>query len=80
LPVLQHLFTLYPRPLKSLLSLFSLKPSALSSSKTLPTLQLLSLLAYYPLEHLSWLATKGVVPLAPVSIGTATLWSVRFWA
>ncbi|GFZ50830.1 hypothetical protein JCM24511_08588 [Saitozyma sp. JCM 24511] len=80
LPVLQGLFTLYPNPLRSLLSIFSLKPSALASGKTLPTLQLLALLAYYPLEHLSWLATKGVVPLAPASIGAATLWSVRFWA
>jgi hypothetical protein len=78
--VLRDIFTLYPRPFAALISLFSLKSTSLSSPKTLPTIQLLSLLAYYPLEHLSWLASKGVVPMAPAAIVTATLWSVRFWA
>ncbi|WWD19171.1 hypothetical protein CI109_103629 [Kwoniella shandongensis] len=82
LPILQWLFVLHPKPLASLRSFFlSLGSSKASQSeKALPTLQILSLLAYYPLEHISWLASKGVVPLTPSRLNTTMLWSVRFWA
>ncbi|ORY35488.1 hypothetical protein BCR39DRAFT_461593 [Naematelia encephala] len=82
LPILQWLLALHPKPLSSLRRLLTLSmpASALHSPKTLPTLQILTLLCYYPLEHLSWLASKGVVPLTPQGAGLASLWSVRFWA
>ncbi|KAK8854683.1 hypothetical protein IAR55_003422 [Kwoniella newhampshirensis] len=82
LPIIQWLLGLHPRPLASLRSfLLSLGNSkGFQSEKTLPTLQALSLLAYYPLEHISWLASKGVVPLTPASLNMTALWSVRFWA
>jgi hypothetical protein len=59
---------LYPDPVKSILF------------APLPTLQVLSLLCYYPLEHLAWLASKGVVQMTPQGITRASIWSVRFWA
>ena len=76
------LLSLHPKPLASLRSLlsFSHASTALSSAKTLPTLQVLSLLMYYPLEHLAWLGSKGVVPISLQNMGMAQLWSVRFWA
>ncbi|WVF67564.1 hypothetical protein IAT40_002322 [Kwoniella sp. CBS 6097] len=84
LPILQWLLAIHPNPLKSLRSLLLSfgSPSSLAqpSEKTLPTLQILSLLAYYPLEHITWLSRKGVVPLSAQRTGLAELWSVRFWA
>ncbi|WVR09493.1 hypothetical protein IAU60_006561 [Kwoniella sp. DSM 27419] len=81
LPVLQGLFALHPSPLSSLKSfLLSLGHGVHPSPKALPTLQVLALLAYYPLEHITWLSRKGVVPLSVQSTGMAELWSVRFWA
>ncbi|WVQ80152.1 hypothetical protein IAT38_002257 [Cryptococcus sp. DSM 104549] len=82
LPILSWLLSLHPKPLVSLRSFASSIASGkvFHSEKTLPTLQAVSLLLYYPLEHLSWLASKGVVPLEPATVGKATLWSVRFWA
>ncbi|KAI5451742.1 hypothetical protein NCC49_001389 [Naganishia albida] len=63
-------------------------PSLLSSSlaKTDPTahiinsLQTLSLLAYYPLENISYLSGKGVFPLPPAREANWSTWSCRFWA
>lgn len=54
--------------------------ASLRSQKSLPTLQALAMLAYYPLEHLSWLGSKGVLPISPLALSKAALWSVRFWA
>ena len=79
-PIIQWLLTLHPRPLASLRSLFSLSKPALPCPKTLATIQALSLLFYYPLEHTAWLAGKGVVRITPAQRGKASLWSVRFWA
>ncbi|WVQ72115.1 hypothetical protein IAR50_001660 [Cryptococcus sp. DSM 104548] len=82
LPVLQWLLTLHPNPLSSLSTLLTPNglTTALQSPKAVSTLQALAILAYYPLEHLSWLASKGVVSMSPEKVGKATLWSVRFWA
>ncbi|WVQ95065.1 hypothetical protein IAU59_002157 [Kwoniella sp. CBS 9459] len=84
LPILQWLLAIHPNPLKSLRSLLLSfgSPSSLAqpSAKTLPTFQILSLLAYYPLEHVTWLSRKGVLPLSAQRTGLAELWSVRFWA
>lgn len=52
----------------------------LGSQKTLPTLQALAILFYYPLEHVSWLGSKGVLPISPLALSKAAIWSVRFWA
>lgn len=69
LPVLGAAMKLFlPDPVKSLV--FS----------PVPSLQVIALLLYYPLEHISWLASKGVIQMSPQGIGRATLWSVRFWA
>jgi hypothetical protein len=51
-----------------------------AKAKPVQTLQLLSLLCYYPLEHAAYLASKGVLPLGAQRAGKASLWSVRFWA
>lgn len=81
LPMIQWLLALHPHPLQALKSLLTFNTSvSLSSPKTLPTLQVLSLLCYYPLEHIAWLASKGVVRISPQATGKAALWSVRFWA
>ncbi|WWC90490.1 uncharacterized protein L201_005426 [Kwoniella dendrophila CBS 6074] len=88
LPIISWLLALHPKPLESinklLYSIISLNSNFITrikeSSKTIPTLQAISLLLYYPLEHLSWLTTKKVVPLSERRRGLAELWSVRFWA
>ncbi|KAK4684409.1 hypothetical protein P7C73_g5772, partial [Tremellales sp. Uapishka_1] len=84
LPIIQWLLALHPNPLLSLKRLLTLQvsPSSLSlrNEKTLSTLQIVSLLCYYPLEHAAWLGSKGVLPLSLTSMGKASLWSVRFWA
>ncbi|CAD6573055.1 MAG: hypothetical protein TREMPRED_000717 [Tremellales sp. Tagirdzhanova-0007] len=82
LPIIQYLFALHPRPLASLASLLNVTHilTYFNGPKTLPTLQIVSLLCYYPLEHLAWLGSKGVIPLSVRGIGIAQLLSVRFWA
>ncbi|WWC93461.1 hypothetical protein V866_000295 [Kwoniella sp. B9012] len=81
LPILTWLLSLHPHPIQSLKSLLqSGHLPSLDSPKTLSTLQAISLLLYYPLEHLTWLGGKGVVPLSEKRMGWTGLWSVRFWA
>ena len=72
------LFKLYPNPLHSLTAL--LRGGQVNRAKLLPTMKILALLGYYPLEHISWLASKGVLPLSPAAAGMSMLWAVRFWA
>ncbi|POY73210.1 hypothetical protein BMF94_3543 [Rhodotorula taiwanensis] len=43
-------------------------------------LQAWSMMAYYPLEHLYYLAGKGVFKISPARIGKIAVWSCRFWA
>ncbi|KAJ8293847.1 hypothetical protein OF846_003107 [Rhodotorula toruloides] len=46
----------------------------------LQKLQAWSMLLYYPLEHLYYLAGKGVFKISPKRIGEIAVWSCRFWA
>ncbi|KAF8655056.1 hypothetical protein AX16_003257 [Volvariella volvacea WC 439] len=83
LPIVQWLVSLErnPQPTRNLLNI--------------ERLQGWSMLAYYPLEHLSYLASHGIIPKAvpsPASLFSSkarplnldpnnlSLWSVRFWA
>ncbi|XAO26054.1 hypothetical protein I312_104888 [Cryptococcus bacillisporus CA1280] len=82
LPIIQWILSLHPKPLAALKS-FLISGNLVQvfgSQKTLPTLQALAMLAYYPLEHVSWLGSKGVLPISPLALSKAALWSVRFWA
>ncbi|BGP41396.1 hypothetical protein JCM10449v2_005374 [Rhodotorula kratochvilovae] len=47
---------------------------------TLQRLQAWSMLLYYPLEHIYYLAGKGIFKISPQRIGTIAIWSCRFWA
>ncbi|KAJ2714849.1 hypothetical protein H4R19_001517 [Coemansia spiralis] len=40
----------------------------------------LSLVCYYPLEHVYWLGAHRIVPLSDSAIEDAGYWSCRFWA
>jgi hypothetical protein len=80
LPILQWLLALHPKPLSALRSLITSPGRSLGSAKTLATVQALSLMVYYPLEHLGWLSGKGIVRMSPTGTGKAILWSVRAWA
>jgi hypothetical protein len=51
-----------------------------SSSRSLTRLQAFSLLAYYPLEHLSYLSSNKIIPLHPRLAAKFSLWSARAWA
>ncbi|TIB66971.1 hypothetical protein E3P77_01898 [Wallemia ichthyophaga] len=42
-------------------------------------LQALSMIIYFPLEHLWYLAHHGVLPLKPATSGKIATWSCRFW-
>jgi len=83
LPIVQWLVSLErsPRPTRRLL--------------TIERLQGWSMLAYYPLEHLSYLCSHGIVPLTVPTISSLfsstpkymtlnpnvlSIWSCRFWA
>lgn len=82
LPIVQWLISLErnPRPTRRLL--------------TIERLQGWSMLAYYPLEHLSYLCSHGIIPLTipTISLFSSTpkymtlnsdvlgMWSCRFWA
>ncbi|GAA5898489.1 hypothetical protein JCM6882_007795 [Rhodosporidiobolus microsporus] len=46
----------------------------------LEKLQAWSMILYYPLEHIYYLAGKGVFKISPKRINTIALWSCRFWA
>ncbi|AAW44574.2 hypothetical protein CNG01910 [Cryptococcus deneoformans JEC21] len=82
LPIIQWILSLHPKPLAALKSLLASGDfmQVFMSQKTLPTLQALAILFYYPLEHVSWLGSKGVLPISPSALSKAALWSVRFWA
>lgn len=84
LPIIQWILALHPRPLSSLKQLLlaphRVAASALESRKTIPTIQALALMVYYPLEHLGWLGGKGIVKMSGQGVGRAVLWSVRAWA
>ncbi|CAH7689111.1 peroxisomal biogenesis factor 11 [Phakopsora pachyrhizi] len=60
----------------------SLRTLPLSTSKTaqIERLQVVSMLIYYPLEHLYFLGLKKVLPVPPKVIGLAALYSCRAWA
>ncbi|KAH6913438.1 hypothetical protein BKA70DRAFT_1384235 [Coprinopsis sp. MPI-PUGE-AT-0042] len=65
-------------------------PPATRTLLTIERLQGWSMLGYYPLEHLSYLLSHGVIPATftlpllrkPVKLdaGKLSLWSTRFWA
>ena len=65
--ILPSVKALYPDPIKSLV----LSP--------IPTIQIIGLLGYYPLEHLVWFARKGIVRMDPKNVSRASIWSVRMW-
>ncbi|BGP17652.1 hypothetical protein JCM10213_001305 [Rhodosporidiobolus nylandii] len=46
----------------------------------LEKLQAWSMLLYYPLEHIYYLAGKGVFKISPQRISSIAVWSCRFWA
>ncbi|KNZ63600.1 hypothetical protein VP01_1121g4 [Puccinia sorghi] len=60
-------------------SLNSLPPSG-SKPVQIERLQVITMLIYYPLEHLYFLASKGIVPLSARLINRAVLYSCRAWA
>ena len=42
--------------------------------------QNLSMIIYYPLEHIYWLAAHNVIPLTEQKTNRIGIWSCRFWA
>jgi hypothetical protein len=55
-------------------------PAFDTTDSAISTLQLITLLCYYPLENLSYLSSKGAIGLSKAREGRWSLWSVRFWA
>ncbi|CAG7852594.1 SubName: Full=Uncharacterized protein {ECO:0000313/EMBL:CCA71460.1} [Serendipita indica DSM 11827] len=47
---------------------------------TIERIQGLSMLAYYPLEHLYYFGSQGILPISKERIGKYSLWSCRAWA
>ncbi|KAK9764698.1 hypothetical protein K7432_007601 [Basidiobolus ranarum] len=43
-------------------------------------LQNLSMVLYYPLEHVYWLAAHQIIPVSTAKNNKISLWSCRFWA
>ncbi|KAJ9059614.1 hypothetical protein DSO57_1000573 [Entomophthora muscae] len=57
----------------------SFGPKKISGVTLIMKLQLISMLIYYPLEHIYWLGAQGILPAKPKTIGTAAVWSCRAW-
>lgn len=76
------LLQLHPRPLEALLSLLRrpLQALNLSDARVFSTYRVLLLIVFYVGEHVSWLGNKGVLPLAPETIGRVASISIRSWA
>ncbi|PVG04223.1 hypothetical protein CPB86DRAFT_721925 [Serendipita vermifera] len=68
LPILQWLISLErtPPPTRRLL--------------TIERIQGLSMLVYYPFEHLYYLGSQGILPISKQRTGKYSLWSCRAWA
>jgi hypothetical protein len=47
---------------------------------TIERLQGWSMLAYYPLEHLYFLASQKIIPINQRRLAKIAVWSCRFWA
>ncbi|CAM0138043.1 hypothetical protein VKS41_001264 [Umbelopsis sp. WA50703] len=68
LPMIQYMAYLEHNPSPSRLHL------------NIERVQNLSMVIYYPLEHIYWLASHNVIPLAPQKTDRIGIWSCRFWA
>ncbi|KAI8918873.1 peroxisomal biogenesis factor 11 [Entophlyctis helioformis] len=55
-------------------------PSPSPTIQTLTRLQNLVNVAYYPLEHVYWLALHQVIPMSEKTRDKIGMWSCRFWA
>lgn len=55
-------------------------PSSASKPVQIERLQVITMLIYYPLEHLYFLASKQVIPLSTRLLNKAALYSCRAWA
>jgi len=55
-------------------------PRSGSKPVQIERLQVMTMLIYYPLEHVYFLASKGIVPLPAGLINRAALYSCRAWA
>jgi hypothetical protein len=55
-------------------------PLFATTDRAISSLQLISLLCYYPLEHIVLLTSKSVLSIPPNRAAKYSLWSVRFWA
>lgn len=80
--MIDWLLKLHPRPLDALLSLIRrpLQALNLGDARVFSTWRVLLLVIFYVGEHLSWLGNKGVLPLAPETIGSVATISIRSWA
>lgn len=80
--MLDWLLKLHPRPLDALLSLVRrpLQALNLADNRVFSTYRVLLLISFYVNEHIAWLGNKGVLPLAPETIGRVAMLSIRSWA
>lgn len=49
-------------------------------SLTLERLQALSMILYYPLENIYYLASQNILPIKMEKANRISIWSCRFWA
>lgn len=56
------------------------KPNPNATLRLLTRLQNLANLAYYPLEHIYWLASHKIINLSNETINKVGMYSCRFWA
>lgn len=80
--MLDWLLKLHPRPLEALLSVVRrpLQALNLADARVFSTYRVLLLIVFYVGEHVAWLGNKGVLPLAPETIGRVAQVSIRSWA
>lgn len=81
--MIDWLLRLHPQPVKALLRLVtqpSLANFDLSNEKVFSTIRVLLLSGFYVCENTAWLANKGVLELAPETVGKLAQWSIRSWA
>lgn len=79
--MLDWLLKLHPRPLDALLSLIRrpLQVLNMGDARVFSTWRVVLLIVFYVGEHITWLANKGILPLAPETIGRVAQISIRSW-
>ncbi|KAI9498917.1 peroxisomal biogenesis factor 11 [Zychaea mexicana] len=67
-------------PMVQYMNYLEYNPPKTSLALNIERVQNLSMIIYYPLEHVYWLAAHNVLPVSEQKTNSIGIWSCRFWA